>query len=126
VEGDDPPVRVIRKKREPASSADWMQIDTYPCLDAYIRGARVYRTKDPFPLRYRVVLHFFDRGKWRIPAEIAIANERRIRFDDAPVEFGFLLPPESKVSEWVKAEDLPDFRNADVIISNPDYVEYRA
>lgn len=84
----------------------------------------VYRTKEPAPLHYRIVIHHKVGRRYRIPAVVAIANERRIRFGTAPVEFGILEPGEPKVTEWL--DDLPSFGNKDVIVSNPDYVELAA
>lgn len=118
--GDDPPRKIVRKSGDPPRDA-WVKIEQYPELEEeWIRGVDVFRTKEPWPLRYRVVISaFFHRG-FRIPAVIGIKNERRIRFGHHPVEFGLLQPGESRVSEW--RTELPDFKNKDVIISNPDFV----
>jgi hypothetical protein len=119
-------VKVIRRRRPgddpdkptPPGPEEWVEIDHYPLLEAErIRGARVFRTKNS-PLRYRIVMIRPDR----IPAVIAIANERRIRFGSHPTEFGFIRTGERKVTEWLT--DLPDFKNRDVIHSNPDFVTW--
>ena len=88
-----------------------------------IRGVAVYRTIAPAPLSYRVVIHHYINGHFRIPAVVAIKNERHIRFGQtAPIEFGVLPPNQAKVTEWF--DDLPLFTNKDVILSNPDFVEF--
>ena len=102
----------------------WTRIEHYPLLDQErIRGVDVFRTKEPAPLHYRIVISAFIERKFRVPAVVAIANERRIRFGTALVEFGLLHPGEKKVTYWVT--DLPPFNNKDVVHSNPDYVELK-
>jgi hypothetical protein len=103
----------------------WAKIDHYPLLDLErIRGVAVYRTLAPAPLFYRIVIHHNVGGKYRVPAVVAIKNERDIRFGrTAPVEFGVLAPGQAKVTEWF--DDLPLFTNKDVIHSNPDFVEFK-
>lgn len=116
---DPRPRKIIRKAPE-----EWAKITHYPLLDTeFIRGVDVFVTKEPAPLRYRIVLSAFINGAFRIPAVVAIANERRIRFGTAPVEFGILPKGATKVTEWL--EELPEYRQRDVVISNPDFVEYR-
>jgi hypothetical protein len=113
--GDDPDLPT------PKGPEEWIEIHEYPNLEAEnIRGVRVFRTKYS-PLKYRVVISAFVEGAYRIPAVVAIANERRIRFGEVPVEFGVIQPGERKVSSWLRS--LPEFRNRDVVLSNPDFVE---
>jgi len=127
-EGDDPPPsparKIIRRQKaglpETPPSEAWVKIETYPNLDEFVRGVDIFRTKEPWPLRYRVVISVRDAGNYLIPAVVGIANERGIRFGTAPMEFGVLDSATRKVGEW--RTDLPDFRNRDVILSNPDYV----
>jgi hypothetical protein len=100
-----------------------VKIENYPLLEAErVRGVAIYRTMEPAPLHYRVVITAFIQGAYRIPAVVAIANERNIRFGTAPIEFGILAPGQGKVTEWM--DDLPPFRDRDVIRSNPDFVEF--
>lgn len=102
----------------------WTKIDHYPLLEQErIRGVAVYRTIEPAPLAYRIVIHHRVGGAYRIPAVVAIKNELDIRFGTAPVEFGVLAPNQEKVTEW--QDELPGFRDRDVIRSNPDFVEWR-
>ena len=112
------------KKLIPRKKWEWVKIDTYPHLDERIRGVDVYRTKAPAPLNYRIVISAFIDRAFRIPAVVAIRNELHIRFGTtAGIEFGVLRPGERKVTEWVS--ELPGFRTKDVILSNPDFVEWR-
>lgn len=114
-------MKVIRRKTLPPPRDSWVEIDHYPFLDEWIRGCRVFRTKDE-PLRYRITTFPLPGETFiRWPAVVAIANERRIRFHDYPVEFGWHERGE-KVDEWKSATDLPDFHEPDVYLSNPDYV----
>lgn len=102
----------------------WTKIDHYPLLSQErIRGVDVYRTMEPAPLHYRIVISAFVGRAYRIPAVVAIKNECVIRFGTAPVEFGILPPGERKVTEWL--DDLPPYGEKDVIHSNPDFVEFR-
>jgi hypothetical protein len=126
-------VKIIRRKKPPAPEEaprpqTWVEIDHYPFLDEWIRGCRVFRTKEE-PLRYRITTSPLPGEKMiRWPAVVAIKNERRIRFGDYPVEIGWHDRGE-KVDEWRSPDDpdqFPDFRNADVYISNPDYVTMTA
>lgn len=119
---DEPPAprtKILRRK-----FWEWTKIENYPLLDGErIRGVAVYRTIEPAPLHYRIVISAFINRSYRLPAVIAIANERNIRFGSAPTEFGILPPGERKVTEWL--DDLPPYGEKDVIRSNPDFVEYR-
>jgi hypothetical protein len=102
----------------------WVKIDNYPLLERErIRGVDVFRTMEPAPLHYRIVISAFVERAYRIPAVVAIKNERDIRFGTAPVEFGILPPSERKVTEWL--DDLPPYGEKDVIRSNPDFVEFK-
>lgn len=105
---------------------EWVKIENYPLLELErIRGVAVYRTKEPAPLAYRIVIHHRVGRLYRMPAVVAITNERHIRFGrTAPVEFGIMPPDGGKITEWL--DTLPEFNNKDVVLSNPDYVEFTA
>jgi hypothetical protein len=109
------------KRRQPPS---WVEIDHYPFLDEWIRGCRVFRTKEE-PLRYRITTSPLEGERHiRWPAVVAIKNERHIRFGAYPVEIGWHMPGE-KVDEWRDPDDhmdFPTYGERDVYISNPDYV----
>jgi hypothetical protein len=110
----------MKIKRRPPPS--WVEIDHYPLLDEWVRGCRVFRTKEE-PLRYRITTSPLQGERFiRWPAVVAIKNERDIRFGEHPVEMGWHRQGE-KVDEWRSEEDLPDFRDRHVHISNPDFVK---
>lgn len=111
--------KIIRRAKPPAQT--WTQIEQYPMLDEWIRGCRVWRTKEE-PLRYRITTSPLPGERFiRWPAVVAVGLDRGIRFAHHPVEFGWHYEGE-KVETWVAQEDFPDFRFKDVYISNPDYV----
>lgn len=121
---EEPEFPTTKRVLIPRRRWEWVKIDTYPHLDERIRGVDVYRTKSPAPLHYRIVISAFIERRYRIPAVVAIGNERHIRFGTvAPIEFGILAPGERKVTEWL--DTLPEFLNKDVVLSNPDYVEFK-
>lgn len=115
---DDPrPRRIVRRPIE----VQWAKVENYPLLEyERIRGVDVFVTKEPSPLLYRIVISAKVRDIYRVPAVVAIPNERKIRFGTAPVEF-FLLEPGEKKARPV---EFPTYGNVDVIISNPDFVEF--
>jgi hypothetical protein len=112
-------VKITRRK-----PPTWAEIDHYPFLDEWIRGCRVFRTKEE-PLRYRITTSPLPGERFiRWPAVVAIKNERHIRFGAYPVEIGWHAPGE-KVDEWRDPDeymDFPTYKEADVYLSNPDYV----
>jgi hypothetical protein len=111
---------IRRRKPEEPQPQRWVEIEQYPFLEEFIRGARVFRTKDE-PLVYRIVNKARIRRHIVWPAVIGIANELSIRFHDYPVEFA-IIDPDTGRAEPPWRPSLPDFRNHHVFKSNPDYV----
>jgi hypothetical protein len=109
-------MKIIRRPKP-----SWVEIDHYPFLDEWVRGCRVWRTKEE-PLLYRITTSPLQGERFvRWPAVVAIRNELLIRFQGYPVEFGWHHQGE-KVEDWTAAEDMPPFRDKDTYLSNPDYV----
>jgi hypothetical protein len=132
---------IKRKKRAPTSASDevpwtldedgfvqetryWTPVERYALLDEKVRGVNIYRTILKNPLQYSVVCSLRQGELYQWPAVVAIRFERRLRFDPSKaMRFGIRGDPDSnKVTEWCLEADFPDFRDAHVFISNPDYV----
>jgi hypothetical protein len=117
--GNDPPLW----EHDITLQASWVKIERFPCLDEWIRGVSVYRTKSPAPLCYRVV---FDQCTppvlFRIPSTVYDPRLFLHRFGDRLVEFGFLLPAMGKVQGWHQELPLPS--GLRIYRSNPDHVIY--
>lgn len=113
---DDPPPWPVDSTAESV----WTKIDRYPCLDEWVRGVDLYRTKTPCPLWYRIVISTWRGGSFVIPNSIYNPHQLRLRFQDHLLQFGFLLPTEPKVLGW--HDDLSFIAARRVFLSNPDYI----
>jgi hypothetical protein len=106
----------------------WTPIDTYPALDARIRGVKVYRTMhdEYIPLQYSIVSMLRTDNKYAWPLEVAILDLREQRFnigDAYRLRFGIRRDEQSKVHDWRSSIDFPSFNNAEHgHLGSPDFV----
>lgn len=107
-----------------ATTSQWVPIDSYPAFDEQIRAVKVYRTTYPKLLQYSIVTRASTyKNSYAWPACVAIRNELRMRFGQTnAIRFGIIPFDATKVSEWRKVGEFPDFREHHVHRGNPDHV----
>jgi hypothetical protein len=103
----------------------WTAVDTYPLLDARVRGVKIYRTMhdEYIPLQYSIVATQRNDQRYAWPVEVALMEERELRIDSSKIRFGIRYDDKSKVHNWRSLIDFPNFNNAEHgHLGSPDFV----